>query len=112
MKYSVILLISILFVGCKSDKKDYIRCDEVRTILSFPEEIELTTTVKDYLEENKFVVYNNKDRIYKTPITLTKKGKEVGEYVAKTIDMALEKSGQEITKEDLEILKEHFNSGR
>ena len=41
MKYSVILLISILFVGCKSDKKDYIRCDEVRTILSFPEEIEL-----------------------------------------------------------------------
>lgn len=29
------------FVGCKSDKKDYIRCDEVRTILSFPEEIEL-----------------------------------------------------------------------
>ena len=41
MKYSVILLISILFVGCKSDKKDYIRCDEVRTILSFAEEIEL-----------------------------------------------------------------------
>ena len=41
MKYSVILLISILFVGCKSDKKDYIRCNEVRTILSFPEEIEL-----------------------------------------------------------------------
>lgn len=57
----------------------------------------------DYLEENKFVVYNNKDRIYKAPITLTKKGKEVGEYVAKTIDMALEKSGQDITKEDLAI---------
>ena len=57
----------------------------------------------DYLEENKFVVYNNKDRIYKTPITLTKKGKEVGEYVAKTIDMALEKSGQDISKEDLAI---------
>ena len=57
----------------------------------------------DYLEKNKYVVYNNKDRIYKAPITLTKKGKEVGEYVTNVINDALEKSCEGVSKEDLAI---------
>ena len=57
----------------------------------------------DYLEENKYLVYNKKDRIYKAPITLTKKGREVGEYVTNVINDALEKSGLGVSKEDLAV---------
>lgn len=57
----------------------------------------------DYLEDNKFIVYNNKDRVYKAPITLTKKGNEVGEYISKTINLVLDKSNEGVSKEDLEV---------
>lgn len=57
----------------------------------------------DYLEKNKFIIYNNKDKIYKTPIILSKKGKEVGEYISKAIDYALDKSCEGVSKEDLAV---------
>lgn len=41
MKYAVVILSLIFFVGCKSDKKDYVKCDKVVNVLSFPEEIDL-----------------------------------------------------------------------
>ena len=57
----------------------------------------------DYLEENKFVLCNKTERIYKNPYTLSKKGREVGEYVTKIINETLEKSCEGVLKEDLAI---------
>ena len=55
-----------------------------------------------YLEENKFVTYNKSDKIYKTPITLTRKGKEIGNYLKEKIHSILFEASSEIDKEDLE----------
>ena len=55
-----------------------------------------------YLEENKFVTYNKSDKIYKTPITLTRKGKEIGDYLKEKIHSILFEASSEINKEDLE----------
>ena len=55
-----------------------------------------------YLEENKFVTYNKSDKIYKTPITLTRKGKEIGNYLKDKIHSILFEASSEIDKEDLE----------
>ena len=55
-----------------------------------------------YLEENKFITYNKSDKIYKTPITLTRKGKEIGNYLKEKIHSILFEASSEIDKEDLE----------
>lgn len=39
--YGTIIVFMFLLVGCKSDKKDFVKCDVVRTVGSFPKEIEL-----------------------------------------------------------------------
>lgn len=92
MKYSVILLISILFVGCKSDKKDYIRCDEVRTILSFPEEIELKnpsvvpvdlTGCVDIIQADSLMICKKEDGEYFWEIYSLNTMKSLGEYIRK-----------------------------
>lgn len=44
MKVFLLFLSIIFFVGCSSDKGDYIECGEVKLITSFPEEIELPET--------------------------------------------------------------------
>lgn len=41
MKNCLFIISLILFVGCHPDKKDYIKCGEVRFVESFPEEVEL-----------------------------------------------------------------------
>ena len=91
MKYSVILLISILFVGCKSDKKDYIRCDEVRTILSFAEEIELKnpsvapvdlTGCVDIIQADSLMICKKEDGEYYLPyINLDPMDNTSGRYI-------------------------------
>ena len=55
-----------------------------------------------YLEENKFITYNKSDKIYKTPITLTRKGKVIGNYLKEKIHSILFEASSEIDKEDLE----------
>ena len=55
-----------------------------------------------YLEENKYVTYNKTDKIYKTPITLTKKGKEIGNYLTNKINSIFVEASVDIAKEDLE----------
>lgn len=58
----------------------------------------------EFLEEKGFVVCGTSaKKRYKSPLTLTKKGKELGGRLAKKIDAVLEKAGAGLSEEDREI---------
>ena len=58
----------------------------------------------EFLEEKGFVVCGTSaKKRYKSPLTLTEKGKEVGGRLAKKIDAVLEKAGAGLSEEDRAI---------
>lgn len=55
----------------------------------------------DFLETNGYLVCESPVRKrYRSPLTLTEKGKEVGAYIAARIDMVLAKSGEGVSDEE------------
>ena len=61
--------------------------------------------ILDSLEERGYVVcLSESARRYRSPYALSEKGKELGEYVSKKIEKVLERSGDGISPEELEMM--------
>lgn len=77
-------------------------CDENKAAIS--------RTV-DYLVENKYVEkkYDETTK-YKVPLTLTKKGEEIGQYIDKKVDEIVDLASVGINDKDREILYASLNS--
>ena len=61
----------------------------------------------DYLEKEGFIVNLDRRKKYKSPLSLTEKGKVIGKHLAEKIDQMFLKASGDISKEDRAIL---FNS--
>lgn len=61
----------------------------------------------DYLEKEGFIINLDKRKKYKSPLSLTEKGKTIGKHLADKIDQMFLKASSDISKEDRAVL---FNS--
>lgn len=61
----------------------------------------------DYLEKNGYIACETRtEKKYKSPLTLTEKGKKVSRYIARRIDGLLDKASEGISEEERVILYE------
>ncbi len=63
----------------------------------------------DYLESNGYIFAPNRGKRYKTPLSLTEKGKEVGVGIRRKIDDILEEVSDGLTDEERESFYKSFS---